>query len=184
MTNAPERYVAVLVGNPRAGSRTTRLGLAAAGRVRAALMPDARVEVVELAKLAGDLLPAVSPAAEAARDLVLGAGALVVASPVFKATYTGLLKVFLDQFAAGSLGGRPAVAAMLGGSDRHRLAVEVHLRPLLAELGAHTLAGLYVTEQQLTELDAVLGQWWAQAGAFLPVVPGPALKETDEPAGS
>ena len=178
MTPTLEQYVVVLVGNPRTGSRTTRLGLAAADRLRAALMPGARVEVVELAGLSGELLSPDSPAADQARELVLGASALVVASPVFKATYTGLLKVFLDRFAAGALGGRPAVAAMLGGSDRHRLAVEVHLRPLLAELGAHTLSGLYVTEQQLGELDGVLDQWWAQAGAFLTAVPGPALETT------
>lgn len=178
MSSTREQYVVVLVGNPRAGSRTTRLGLAAADRLRAALMPGARVEVVELAELSGELLPAGSPAADRAQEVVGGASALVVASPVFKATYTGLLKVFLDRFAAGALGGRPTVAAMLGGSEQHRLAVEVHLRPLLAELGAHTLSGLYVTEQQLDRLEAVVGEWWAQAGAFLAPVPAPALETT------
>lgn len=174
MTQPPEQYVAVLVGNPRSGSRTARLGLAAADRLRTALMPGARIAVVELAALSEELLSPDSPAADQAYEVVLGASALVVASPVFKATYTGLLKVFLDRFAAGALGGRPAVAAMLGGSEQHRLAVEVHLRPLLAELGAHTLSGLYVTEQQLDQLDEVLDRWWAHAGAFLTSVPDPA----------
>lgn len=53
----------------------------------------------------GELLSPDSPVADQVRELVLDASALVVASPVFKATYTGLLKVFLDRFAAGALGG-------------------------------------------------------------------------------
>ena len=50
---------------------------------------------------------------------VLGARALVIASPTYKAAYTGLLKLFLDQFDAGELHGIPTAAVMTGGSLAH-----------------------------------------------------------------
>ena len=58
--------------------------------------------VVELAELGPALLGWGDPAVEAAKRAVAGADLVVFASPTYKATYTGLLKLFLDQFAAGS----------------------------------------------------------------------------------
>jgi FMN reductase len=60
------------------------------------------------------------------------------------------------------------VPVMLGAASQHALAVEVHLRPLLVELGA-TLPtrGLYVIEDQLDSLDDVVGQWLLEAGPRL-----------------
>jgi FMN reductase len=49
---------------------------------------------------------------------------------------------------------------MTGAAPVHALAPEVHLRPLLVELGATTpTRGLYVTEQQFDDLDSVVGAW-------------------------
>ena len=51
---------------------------------------------------------------------------------------------------------------MTGGWPGHLLAVEVHLRPVLVELGATVPArGLYVTEPELADLDAAVGKWSA-----------------------
>lgn len=60
------------------------------------------------------------------------------------------------------------VPLMVGAGPQHALAVEVHLRPVLVELGA-TLPtrGLYVLESQLDDLDAVVGAWLAEAGPQL-----------------
>ncbi|NUS50879.1 MAG: NADPH-dependent oxidoreductase, partial [Nocardioidaceae bacterium] len=69
-------------------------------------------------------------------DDVGAADLVVVASPTYKASYTGLLKLFLDRFAGGTGLRGLAVPLMLGAAPRHALAGEVHLRPLLAELGA------------------------------------------------
>jgi FMN reductase len=53
---------------------------------------------------------------------------------------------------------------MTGGWAGHTLAVELHLRPVLVELGATVPArGLYVTEPELGELDAVVAKWGATA---------------------
>jgi FMN reductase len=59
---------------------------------------------------------------------------------------------------------------MTGGWPGHYLAVEVHLRPVLVELGATIPArGLYVTEPELGELDAAIARW---AAAAIPLIRG------------
>ena len=65
-----------------------------------------------------------------------GADVLVVSSPTYKGSYTGLLKAFLDLLGPSALAGTEAVPVMLGGAPDHKLAVDVHLTPLLLELGA------------------------------------------------
>ena len=82
-------------------------------------------------------------------ELVTQVGAadlVVVASPTYKATYTGLLKIFLDRFAGGTGLRGVAVPLMLGGGPGDALAPEHTLRPLLDELGGRTVRGLYVLD--------------------------------------
>jgi FMN reductase len=94
---------------------------------------------------------------------VLGADLLVVASPVFKASFTGLLKLFLDQFDSGELGGKPTVAVLLGGSPAHSLAGEVHLKPVLNEIGASCpTPALYLIDSEWDSSPA-LEAWLPQA---------------------
>jgi FMN reductase len=97
-------------------------------------------------------------------DNVRGCALAVVASPTYKASYTGLLKSFLDWFSTTDLEGVTVVPVMVGAGLQHALAVEVHLRPVLVELGA-TLPtrGLYVTESQLPDLDEVVAAWVTDA---------------------
>jgi FMN reductase len=100
-----------------------------------------------------------------ALDEVMRADVLVVGSPVYKASYTGVLKAFCDHIAAGQLTGKFAIPLMMGGSLQHYLALEVHLRPLLVELGATCATpGLYIVETELDRLDAQLA---AYAGNIL-----------------
>jgi FMN reductase len=88
----------------------------------------------------------------------------VFASPTYKAAYTGLLKAFLDRYGPNGLAGTVAVPVMTGGWPGHLLAVEVHLRPVLVELGASIPSrGLYVTEPELAKLDAAVEKWSATA---------------------
>ena len=54
----------------------------------------------------------------------------------FKATYTGLLKLFLDQVPSNGLSGVVAVPLMLGAGPGHAMAPELLLKPVLVELGA------------------------------------------------
>ena len=87
---------------------------------------------------------------------------IVVASPTYKATYTGLLKLFLDRIGSGALSGVTAVPLMLGGDMRHSLAPEVFLKPVLVDLvvaGAVLMldAAVQPTAGPLQEHGAVLG---------------------------
>lgn len=91
---------------------------------------------------------------------VTGADLLIVASPTYKATYSGLLKLFLDRIPYDGLSGVVAIPLMVAAAPVHGLAVEVHLRPLLVELGASCpTRGLALLESQLPELTAQLDKW-------------------------
>jgi FMN reductase len=73
---------------------------------------------------------------------------VIFASPTYKGSFTGLLKLFLDRVGTGALAGlTAAVPLMLGGDLRHALAPEVFLKPVLVELGASCpTAGLFPVE--------------------------------------
>jgi len=159
----PYPDVVALSGNPRPGSRTRDAARATAARLSALLGGDPAT-VVDLAELAGELLTPVHPAADAALARVAAADLVVVATPVYKASYTGLLKAFLDLYGADGLAGVVAVPLVVSGGAAHALAGEVHLRPVLVELGAVVPArSLALTEAQLGDLDAALDAWLARA---------------------
>ncbi|SNC64347.1 FMN reductase [Kytococcus aerolatus] len=84
-----------------------------------------------------DAMLAGFPAGELAEDLerVRAADALVLVTPTFQATFSGLFKGFLDLVEPGTLRGTPVVLAATGGTERHSLVVDHALRPLAAYLG-------------------------------------------------
>ena len=93
---------------------------------------------------------------------------MIFGSPTYKATYTGLLKLFLDQFPPDGLGGIVAIPLMLGAGPAHALAPELHLKPVLAELGAVCpTPGLYLNDKTYAE-DARLGPFVERLRANLP----------------
>ena len=161
--------VGVVVGNPKPRSRTldvaTAVADAAAG---AAGMAGATRVTVDLADIGPSLFDWSSTPVREAVDAVRACALAVVASPTYKASYTGLLKSFLDWFSTTDLNGVVVVPLMVGAGPQHALAVEIHLRPVLVELGA-TLPtrGLYVTEDQFEKLDAVVAAWLAEAAPRL-----------------
>ncbi|GLZ13608.1 hypothetical protein Acsp04_38430 [Actinomadura sp. NBRC 104425] len=161
----------VIVGNPRPASRTATAAAAAARAVaEAAGLPDAP-DVVDLSALGPALLEDPAPQVVTdALDRVRASDLLLVASPTYKGTYTGLLKAFLDLLPYRALAGKTALPLLVVGAPQHALAVEVHLRPLLVELGATVpTPGLALPEEQLIAPDAVLAEW---AGQVVPAVRG------------
>jgi FMN reductase len=135
--------VAVVVGNPKPESRTLEAGVHLARELVGE--PDL---VVDLATLGASVLDWSDPHVTGLVGEVGAADLVVVASPTYKATYTGLLKVFLDRFAGGTGLRGVAVPLMLGAGPTHALAPELTLRPLLAELGGTTVRGLYVLDSR------------------------------------
>jgi FMN reductase len=161
--------IAVVVGNPKPRSRTLRVAEAvAAAAADAAGLAGAATQTVDLADHGPRLFDWSSDQVRAAVDAVRSSTLAVVASPTYKASYTGLLKSFLDWFSATDLDGVVVVPVMVGAGMQHALAVEVHLRPVLVELGA-TLPtrGLYVTEEKLDAVDDVIAAWMSEAGPRL-----------------
>ncbi len=154
--------VLALTGNPRPVSRSHALGRTLASAIAAAIGSEPPASI-DLAALGPRVLDVKDELALQATEQVLAADILVVSSPTYKATYAGLLKVFLDRFGTGSLDGIAAVPIMLGGAANHLLAVDVHLTPLLLELGASVPArGLFVLEAELDGFEAFAADWSAR----------------------
>jgi FMN reductase len=93
-------------------------------------------------------------------SLVRHARLLVVATPAYKGSYTGLLKLFLDQLGPGSLTGVSALPVTVAASAAHLGAATAALHALLIELGARVPpVSVAVLEQQLTDPDRVADEW-------------------------
>ncbi len=159
----------VVVGNPKPASRTYSVAAAAARAIARAAGIHGEPEMIDLSGLAPRLLVAApSAAVEDALDQVGRAGLLLVSSPTFKGSYTGLLKVFLDRLPHRGLESVTALPLLVMKSPRHALAVEVHLRPLLVELGASVpTPGLAVLESDLGRLGEILDPWAASVAGAL-----------------
>lgn len=142
--------VAVVVGNPKPQSRT----LQAATYLARELTGRDADRVVDLADLGPRLLDWRDEIVAELVAEVGGADLVVFASPTYKGTYTGLLKLFLDRFATDGLRG-VAVALMLGAGPGHALAPELSLRPVLTEIGGVVPAkGLYVVDSAYDDPSA------------------------------
>jgi FMN reductase len=75
---------------------------------------------------------------------------IVVATPIYKAAYSGVLKVFLDLLSQGAFKGKTLLPLATGGSPHHMLALDYALRPVLQSLAARdVLPGIYATDSQI-----------------------------------
>jgi FMN reductase len=166
-STAASLTIVSLVGNPRPDSRTHGLARTLSSQLAEVLGADLPVEV-DLAGLGARVLEYDDQRAVAATEQVLAADLLVLASPTYKATYSGLLKAFLDRLATGALNGTAAVPILLGGAQNHRLAIDVHFTPLLYELGASVpVRGLFVLEDEVDAFPALARDWAARNATTL-----------------
>ncbi|GLZ43695.1 NADPH-dependent FMN reductase [Actinokineospora sp. NBRC 105648] len=92
------------------------------------------------------------PAIRAAIDLVSSADGLVVASPVYRAAYSGLVKSLLDLLPTGTLAGKAVLPLATGGTQGHLVAIDGVLRPLLFAMGAtKVLQGHFLLDQMIAD---------------------------------
>jgi FMN reductase len=123
---------------------------------------------VDIAELGAGLLEWENKAVNDVLQHIAESRLLVAASPTYKATYTGLLKLLLDRVPMEGLAGRVAIPVMVAAAPIHMLAVETHFRPVLVELGACCpTRGLVVLESKLGELSDVVGKWLEGAKPML-----------------
>jgi FMN reductase len=154
---------AVVCGNPKPKSRTLEAALFVAERL-IGKPPDV---VLDLVDIGPHLLGWGDPTATSAVEAVAQSGVAIFASPTYKGTYTGLLKLFLDQIPTDGLANTIAFPLMLGAAMGHAMAPDLLLKPVLVELGACCPArGLYLLETDYTS-EAIIDPWVARARPFL-----------------
>lgn len=143
-----DQRIVIVVGSPSAASRSQALARAVAG-----LLPRHEVVWVRLRELPAQALLSADTAdrlLQQAIAAVASARAVIVATPIYKAAYSGLLKTFIDLLPPETLRGKPVLPLATGGSSAHLLAIDYALKPVLAALGARDiLDAVYATDAQL-----------------------------------
>lgn len=180
MTNVVHSILALGVsGSPSAASRSRTL----LERALVALeRHGAGTERLHLADLPADALLGrrEDPAVQGALAAVQEARILIVSTPIYRATYSGLLKVFFDLLPQDALAGKVAVAIATGAAPAHFLAVDHGLRPLFASVGAVVVpTGVYGIDAQfrdgvpdpvlLERVERAVAEAVVLAGALKPV---------------
>lgn len=125
---------------------------------RAAVEAGGGGRLVDLGDLPADALlgRCSDPAVDEAVDAASSAGVLVLATPVYRATYNGSLKAFLDRFPTGALARTAVVLAATAASPAHFLALDTGGRALVASLGGWTVPTVvYATPADV--VDGLLG---------------------------
>ncbi|MFI8606722.1 NADPH-dependent FMN reductase [Pseudomonas sp. NPDC077649] len=143
-------HVVLLSGSPAARSRTEVLLDHVRRRLEAQQVEVSLLRVRDFP--AEDLLHARagSPAVQQLRAVVASADGLVVGTPVYKASFTGALKVLLDLLPERALAHKVVLPLASGGSPAHLLAVDYALKPVLAALKAQEmLSGVFAVDQQI-----------------------------------
>jgi FMN reductase len=121
--------VVAVNGSPSVTSKTHSLAAAALELAGGGTLID--VSTLDAEAL---LLRREHDSVNAAIDAIVGADVLILVTPVYRATYSGLLKVVLDQLPTDSLRGKAAVLAATAGSPAHFLALDTGLRAAVASL--------------------------------------------------
>jgi len=142
--------VLTIWGSPTAASRTGIVARHAADRLAA---DGHHVSTLAVRDLPAEALLHADFADPDLRDAIArvdAADALVVASPVYKAAYSGVLKTLLDVLPQFALRGKDVLPILTGGTPAHVLALDYALRPVLTSLGAdHVAQGWFVHERHI-----------------------------------
>lgn len=144
--NATHLTAVGISGSPAARSKSRTLLEHALAELRER---GVSTTLIDLSALPADALLGRRRAPEVDEALAsVSQAAIVVAStPVYRATYSGLLKVFFDLMPVNGLVGKTAIPIATGGSPAHQLVIDHGLRPLFASVGAViTPTGIYGTD--------------------------------------
>jgi FMN reductase len=154
----PTITIVAVSGSLHAPSKTTVLAREILNGFAAALQPGIGSEVeiethlIELSEIGPEFAgvlsrDALAPVAEDALRRIESATLLIVASPVYRASFTGLFKHVFDFVGQYALIDKPVLLAATGGSDRHSLILEHQFRPLFSFFQALTLPiGVYASD--------------------------------------
>lgn len=133
-----------------------------------------KVDTVEIRTLATDLAAMMttgipSVALQSVQEKLSAADALIVATPIFAASYSGLFKMFFDSLDTDALNAMPIVIAATAGTARHQLVLDYAVRPLMSYFRAHVMpTGIFAaTEDFGNEQGASLQKRIARAAEEL-----------------
>ncbi|MFJ3462914.1 FMN reductase [Achromobacter spanius] len=173
----PLRLVAVSGGMQRP-SRTTALAEELLALIANEIPCEPRL--VEMGRIAPQLAGAtwrsnLPDTVERELAAVEQADVLVVATPVYRGSYTGLFKHFFDFIHQDALIDKPVLLAATGGSQRHALVIDHQLRPLFSFFQARTLPlGIYATDEDFVDYrlrnDALIERAGLAVQRALPLV--------------
>lgn len=141
--------VLLLSGSPTAKSKSASLLEYAGGLLRAQGLSSSTFSVRDFP--AEDLIQARYDSASFndLKALLEDARALIIGTPIYKASFTGSLKALLDILPQSALRGKTVLPIATGGTLAHLLAIDYSLKPVLAALGATDLRqGVYVVDSQ------------------------------------
>jgi FMN reductase len=159
--------VVTVVGNPKAGSRTAAAAASVAELLASELGTPYRIdELVDLVTFAPAIFQGENAAEgqrealDSAIELVASASVIVLATPVYKGSYTGLLKSFLDVLPHQALAGSVVIPVTVSAAPSHKLLADLHLRPVLAELGASVpTPPVALEEKDFEDLQLPVSAW-------------------------
>ncbi|HEX3763507.1 MAG TPA: NADPH-dependent FMN reductase [Kofleriaceae bacterium] len=147
--------VVTITGSPSHPSRTAALALHVADQLRGRGFELESINIRDLPAHALLTAQLADPVIAAAIGHIERADAVVVATPIYKASYSGALKAFLDLLPQFALAGKVVLPLATGGTLAHVLALDYALRPVLVSLGAqHIVNGLFILDRTLTVSDA------------------------------
>lgn len=166
------------MGSPSSSRMLSDQLAAAVRRELEGLEIQADIRTIELRTLAVDIANNMvtgfaPPALADALQTVADADALIVVSPVFSGSYSGLLKSFFDVLDNTALDGMPVLIAATGGSIRHSLMLDHAMRPLFSYLRARVVStGVYAGPED-----------WGAGSAGAPALDQRITRATRELAG-
>lgn len=143
-------YVLAISGSPSHPSRTYSLLEEASKQLESASI---ETKILSVRDLPAEVLAYGqydSPALEEPKALLEKAAGVIVSTPIYKASYTGVLKAFLDLLPQKALVNKIVLPIATGGTIAHLLSIEYALKPVLSELGArHFINTVYAVDKQI-----------------------------------
>lgn len=114
-------------------------------------------ETIQVHQLPAEDLITANYASEAIAEEIVKVGEADIVfflTPIYKGSYTGILKTFIDLLPQKGLENKIVVPVAIGGSIAHLLALEYSLKPVLSILGATTISSpIYIVDSQVTKTD-------------------------------
>jgi FMN reductase len=146
--------IAIITGSPTRPSRTLGLARIVEQRLEQAGFRLRTIHVRDLPPAALLHADFNDPAIKEAAEVIAQAHGVVVASPVYKAAYTGVLKAFIDLLPQFALRGKVILPLLTGGTLAHVLALDYAVRPVLQSLDPKLIVGgLFVLDKGIELTD-------------------------------